>query len=161
MGLTGKQRAFIAEYMKDRNGTQAAIRAGYSAKTAGSIAHENLTKPEIRRAIDEKLNALTMNANEAMKLLDEHSRGDLSQFMGLSVEELKEHPNSHLIKRLRVKTRQYKENDELVTEETIDIELHDPQAAVKEILKVRRIDNNQATEVNKVVFQTGMDMDDL
>jgi len=45
--LTPKQARFIAEYLVDLNATQAAIRAGYSADTAGAIGHENLQKPEI------------------------------------------------------------------------------------------------------------------
>lgn len=55
MALTPKQSAFVAEYLKDLNATQAAIRAGYSEATAGAIGAENLTKPEIRRAVDEAL----------------------------------------------------------------------------------------------------------
>ena len=39
------------EYLLDGNGTQAAIRAGSSAKTAYSIASENLRKPDIQQAI--------------------------------------------------------------------------------------------------------------
>jgi phage terminase small subunit len=50
-GLTEKQAAFVQEYLVDLNATQAAIRAGYSEKTAYSIGHENLSKPEIAEAI--------------------------------------------------------------------------------------------------------------
>lgn len=57
MALTPKQEAFVAEYLVDLNATQAAIRAGYSEKTAGSIGHENLQKPEISRAIAEAFEA--------------------------------------------------------------------------------------------------------
>jgi hypothetical protein len=53
LGLTEKQQRFVAEYLVDLNATQAAIRAGYSADTAGSIGHENLQKPEIVLAIAE------------------------------------------------------------------------------------------------------------
>lgn len=53
--LTPKQERFVAEYLIDLNATQAAIRAGYSAKTAGSVGHENLTKPEIAAAIQEAM----------------------------------------------------------------------------------------------------------
>ena len=52
MALRGKQQRFVNEYLIDRNATQAAIRAGYSSKTAGSIGDENLKKPEIKKAID-------------------------------------------------------------------------------------------------------------
>ena len=50
--MTPKQAAFVQHYLIDQNATQAAIRAGYSVKTAYSIGEENLRKPEIRAAID-------------------------------------------------------------------------------------------------------------
>ena len=53
MALTAKQQAFVAEYLIDLNATQAALRAGYSEKTAGSIGNENLKKPEIQEAISD------------------------------------------------------------------------------------------------------------
>lgn len=53
--FTPKQIMFINEYMVDLNGTQAAIRAGYSEDTAGSIAEENLKKPEIRKEVDKRM----------------------------------------------------------------------------------------------------------
>lgn len=49
--LTGKQAAFVAEYLIDMSATQAAIRAGYSTRTAAAIGAENLTKPQIASAI--------------------------------------------------------------------------------------------------------------
>lgn len=52
-GLTDKQQRFVDEYLIDLNATQAAIRAGYSEKTAKSIGQENLTKPDIQIAIQE------------------------------------------------------------------------------------------------------------
>lgn len=51
MTMTDKQQFFVQEYLKDFNATQAAIRAGYSKKTAGAIGAENLTKPEIQQAL--------------------------------------------------------------------------------------------------------------
>lgn len=53
-GLLPKQAAFIAEYLIDGNATQAALRAGYSPKTAYSIGQENLKKPEIAAKLAEK-----------------------------------------------------------------------------------------------------------
>lgn len=49
--LTAKQARFVDEYLIDLNATQAAIRAGYSAKTANEIGAENLAKPSIRAAV--------------------------------------------------------------------------------------------------------------
>lgn len=54
--LTPKQQRFVEEYLIDLNATQAAIRAGYSEKTAKSIGQENLTKPDIQKAIEEAQN---------------------------------------------------------------------------------------------------------
>ena len=51
MALTAKQQRFVDEYLKDLNATQAAIRAGYSKKTAASIGQENLRRPEIEKAL--------------------------------------------------------------------------------------------------------------
>lgn len=55
MALTAKQAAFVQEYLVDFNATQAAIRAGYSEKTAGKIGFENLQKPEIQAAIKDAM----------------------------------------------------------------------------------------------------------
>ncbi len=52
--LTPKQKIFCKEYVIDLNGTQAAIRAGYSKKTANRIAAENLTKPVIKEYIQQQ-----------------------------------------------------------------------------------------------------------
>lgn len=49
--LTGKQRRFVEEYLVDRNATQAALRAGYSEKTAYAVGAENLRKPQIAAAV--------------------------------------------------------------------------------------------------------------
>jgi phage terminase small subunit len=51
--LTPKQDMFVREYLVDLNGTQAAIRAGYSKKTADRIAEQNLRKLGIQAAIQE------------------------------------------------------------------------------------------------------------
>ena len=51
MKLTAKQIRFVDEYMVDFNATQAAIRAGYKAKTAHVIGAENLRKPKIAEEI--------------------------------------------------------------------------------------------------------------
>ena len=55
MALTEKQRRFVDEYLIDLNATQAAIRAGYSVKTAREQASQNLTKLNIQQAISEKM----------------------------------------------------------------------------------------------------------
>lgn len=55
--MTPLQAMFIVEYLKDLNGTQAAIRAGYSKEYAADIASQNLAKPHIKKEIERQLDA--------------------------------------------------------------------------------------------------------
>ncbi len=57
MNLTPKQVRFVGEYLIDLNATQAAIRAGYSEKSARAMGCENLTKPDIQAAVAEAQDA--------------------------------------------------------------------------------------------------------
>lgn len=54
--LTIKQETFVAEYLVDLNATQAAIRAGYSAKNADKIGSELLGKTRVKEKIQERMN---------------------------------------------------------------------------------------------------------
>jgi len=51
MALTPKQQRFVEEYLVDLNATQAAVRAGYPARSARQVGAENLSKPDIAAAI--------------------------------------------------------------------------------------------------------------
>jgi phage terminase small subunit len=88
--LSAKQEQFCREYLVDLNATQAAIRAGYSPKTANRIASENLSKPDImervallqrqraektERTAKDALNDLFLYTREA------HEMGDLKTAM--------------------------------------------------------------------------------
>lgn len=53
MALNERQKRFCNEYVIDLNATQAAIRAGYSEKTARSIGQRQLTKVDIQQFISE------------------------------------------------------------------------------------------------------------
>lgn len=80
MKLTAKQKRFVQEYLIDLNATQAAIRAGYSKKSAHSIGPENLEKPEIKQAIEEKLKQIdeekTADAKEIREFWTRVMRGE-------------------------------------------------------------------------------------
>ena len=77
--MTAKQMRFCDEYLIDLNATQAAIRAGYSKKTAYAIGEENLRKPEIKSFIEkrmaEKEAALIADQDEVLKYLTAVLRG--------------------------------------------------------------------------------------
>jgi len=73
--LTDKQELFCLEYLIDLNATQAAIRAGYSARTAQAIGAENLTKPliseRIAKAFNERAEETKINAAYVLKMSNE------------------------------------------------------------------------------------------
>lgn len=77
--LTEKQRRFADEYIISGNATQAAISAGYSKRTAKSVGSENLTKPDIRQYIDERLEQLQSekiaSQEEVLEYLSKVMRG--------------------------------------------------------------------------------------
>lgn len=78
--LTEKQKRFCDEYLIDLNATQAAIRAGYSAKNANNIASENLAKPNIqnyiRERMSEKESKLIADQDEILQYLTSVLRGE-------------------------------------------------------------------------------------
>lgn len=78
--LTAKQQRFCDEYLIDLNATQAAIRAGYSKKTASRIGTENLSKLVIKKYIEnrmaEKEKALIADQDEVLKYLTSVMRGE-------------------------------------------------------------------------------------
>ena len=64
--LTVKQQRFCQEYLVDFNGTQAAIRSGYSQKTACAIGVENLRKPLIKEEITRLMAEIVGDTNKIM-----------------------------------------------------------------------------------------------
>ena len=81
--LIEKQKRFCDEYLIDLNATQAAIRAGYSAKTAGRIGGENLKKLEIIKYIDQRMQEIksqrTADAAEVLETLTAVMRGEVRE----------------------------------------------------------------------------------
>ena len=80
--LTARQAAFVAEYLVDLNATQAAIRAGYSEKSAGVLGHETLKKPYITEAVAiaqaERAARTEINADWVLTRLAEEADADVA-----------------------------------------------------------------------------------
>lgn len=80
IALTDKQKRFCDEYLIDLNATQAALRAGYSKKTAKQIGQQNLTKLDLKNYIDkrmkEKESELVADQDEVLKYLTAVLRGE-------------------------------------------------------------------------------------
>ena len=81
--LTAKQARFVEEYCIDWNATQAAIRAGYSEKTAREVGKQNISKLYVKAAIDkimsEKSSAAIASQNEVLEFLTKTLRGELEE----------------------------------------------------------------------------------
>lgn len=82
MALTAKQQRFVAEYLIDLNATQAAIRAGYSEKTAAEQASRLLTNVKVSEAIQAATKARSdrtqIDADWVLKRLARDATADLA-----------------------------------------------------------------------------------
>ena len=83
--LNQRQEMFCREYIKDLNGTQAAIRAGYSPRTADRMAYELLKKPEIQEFVlqskAERVEEVKVDANYVLKRLIEIDEMDVADIL--------------------------------------------------------------------------------
>lgn len=83
--LTPKQAKFVLEYLIDLNATQAAIRAGYSAKTAGQIGERLLKNVEIQRRLEKAMAARAarteVDADYVLKRMIEIDQMDVLDIM--------------------------------------------------------------------------------
>jgi phage terminase small subunit len=154
MALTAKQQAFIDEYLKTRNATQAAIAAGYTPKSACAIGWENLRKPEIDEEIRQRLDENAMLANEVVSILSDQARGDMSDFVLfvpgvklplLDLKKAYDNGKFKLIKKLKY-----------TADGAVEFELYDAQAALIQLGKVHRL-FTEKQEVNAVVEDKTLD----
>lgn len=160
--LTWKQKAFIQEYLLDFNATQAAIRVGYSEKTARQMASENLSKPYIQAEIKRQLDERALTVEEALDIITQHAKGDIGDFMAVSgvgfnldLQEAFEQGKTRVIKKVRQKTTIFsgktEEEDREVHE--IEIELYDAQAAADKILRVHGRYKNPETDLGQITLK--------
>ena len=87
MALNERQKAFADYYIQTGNATEAAIKAGYSEKTARFIGSENLTKPDIsayiKERLDEQSEKRVADANEVIEFYTAVMRGEVKDQFGL------------------------------------------------------------------------------
>lgn len=159
MALTNKQAAFVREYLVDFNATQAAVRSGYSAKTAYSIGSRLLKDVEVQASIGEHM----MGAEECKARLADIARGDIADLMDITptgftfrlIEEdaegnRKVNPNTKLIKKIKQKVTtvigkaEGAEDKEIIETE---IELYSALEATRDIAKIHKLFTD-AAQVN-------------
>ena len=108
--MTRKQKLFCEEYQIDLNATQAAIRAGYSPESAGSIGSELLKKPEIRARIDkamaERSKRTGINADRVLQELGKIAfvnAADVIDMNNATVKDGADHDDTAAIASVKVK----------------------------------------------------------
>lgn len=126
MKLTEKQKRFADEYIKSGNATQAAIKAGYSKKTAQVIGAENLLKPMVKSYIDERMqiieNSRIMTAKEAVEFLTSVVRGDVKETVvigtPMGAEEVEKEPDVKTrISAAKEILKRYPDNDKVMEQQ--------------------------------------------
>lgn len=126
--LTYKQRRFVDAYLVSFNATQAAIEAGYSEKTAYSIGHENLRKPEIAAVLEQFFKESAMSAEEVLHHLTEIARGNMDDVLdangNLDMRKAQERGKTALLKKVRSRA--------IVTE---DSDIHEGEVEMYDRLK--------------------------
>lgn len=133
--LTDKQQAFIEHYLICMNASEAARRAGYSKRSAGSIGSENLQKPEIARVIESRMDGLRAQSNEVLARLTRQARGSMADFLSVTNKQVEIKFNQDapldLIKKIRIKPGEYGKE--------IELELYDSQKALELLGKYHKL----------------------
>ena len=178
MALNDKQRRFVEEYLIDLNATQAAIRAGYSEKTAGSQAFDLLKKPEIQKeiqALESRIeNKVIITKDKILRELSLIGFANLADYVtiddttgcvqAIGIDSLPAGA-SRAIKKVKERRviKSTASGDE-VLESTFEFELHDKQTALvnmgKELGMFRdkhEIDVNQPINITIKKFYRGND----
>ena len=129
--ISKKQKAFINEYLKCWNATQAAIKAGYAKKSARMAGHRLVTNDYISEEIARRVKEMCMSADEALQLLSDQARGSLIDIADIdeagrwkfNFQKAKKNGKLHLVKKI------------IPSAYGTKIELHDSQRALELIGK--------------------------
>lgn len=164
VALSKKQKAFVEHYLTCFNATAAARRAGYSERTARQQGSRLLMKVDIRAEIDDRLNALQMQADEVLTRLTAQARGSMGDFItvdgrgavNINLTAARDKSSLHLVKKIRKVTKRSKTGNET----TVEIELYDAQAALTQLARIHGLNNDRVQVDWRVEFeQAGIDPD--
>jgi len=154
--VKAKWLVFIAEYLKDFNGSAAARRAGYKGRPdviASRLLGDVRIDTEIKRQIAER----AMGADEVLQRLADMARGDLGDAItsfplgrrSISLvdwQKLVDAGKTHLVKKFKT------------TKDGVEIELHDPQRALELLGKHHRLFIERVEETSTIEHHiTGLD----
>lgn len=154
--LTLKQKRFVDAYIETGNATEAARRAGYSEKTAYATGAENLRKPQIQKAIQERLDAMeaakTATPEEVMQHLTAAMRGEIRE------ECIVSEGTGEGCSRARIMKKQISAHDRLKAAELLlkrypTKPAREEQELRNEKLRAEVADLNTHTDEEEVVFE--------
>ena len=151
-GLTDKQAAFAREYVIDFNASAAALRAGYSQRTAGRTAAELMkdarVQAEIQRLTAAKAARASMEADEVVEQLVNIVRSDISDVMTWGMSEVEDDeglPNGVAILRPNVTVFNSADLPRAITgaiaevsmtdKGTFKVKMHDKGAAIDKLMR--------------------------
>jgi phage terminase small subunit len=159
MSLTNKQTQFVTEYLRDFNATQAAIRVGYSRKSARVQGSRLLTNADISAAIKEKI----MGADEVLARTTDIAQSDIADLMDITPNgfiiklmdadadgNVRVNPKTKLIKKIKQKVTTYLAKSESGEDREIvetEIELYNAQEALVTLGKHHKLFTDKV-EVN-------------
>ena len=151
--LTHKQRAFVLEYIKTGNASYAAREAGYSPASATAIGSENLSKPDIKAAIDAYWQAKAITADQIIGRNSDIATFDITLYLNdegdLDVKALRADGYGHLIKGVK-KNLHFDKDGELV-EMTVDYSIKDGQRALEFGAKILGLDKSEENKQSVTV----------
>lgn len=162
-GLNKRQQLFIAYYCESWNATEAARRAGYSAKAASVTGYDNLRNPKIKAEIDRRI-AEIMPKGEVVQRLAAMARADFTDFSQSGPEaivistETRRHGKTIMVEQ-RTITRNVVRLDlekaaqlhklglikkyKIKTDGSVEVEFHDAQAALDKLAKMHGLYNDK------------------
>lgn len=136
---THKQVRFVEEYLVDLNATQAALRAGYSPKSAGAIGDENLKKPLIAAAVQAHMAELSKKTEITVeRVLAEYAKlgfSDLHDFVKWKAGNISIEDSTALPEGLTACVQEVKESVAPSGTVTTSIKLHDKKGALDALAK--------------------------
>lgn len=152
--LTYRQGLFVEHYLQNPNATDAAIKAGYSPKTAYSQGHRLLKNVEVRKRVKMRLEKAIMDADEVLQRLSKQARASFLDVLNVDgdfdIADVRERDVADLVKKLKVTKKASGET-------SYEFEIHDAQAALVHLAKYHKLFDRNETNVN-VQMISGTDL---
>jgi len=160
MALSSKHQAFVDQYLTCFNSTEAYQRV-YSPKNravSASAGHRLLRNVEIEEAIRTRLQEKAMSADEVLMRLADNARADMGEWLTddgeIDIAGMKAAQKTKLLRKVK-RTRRSGETEQGNTweETTIEVELHDAQAALVQLGKHHKLFTDQVQQSGEVIVK--------